>query len=161
MNLSILPAEFPDTRLVRFLEQHLTDMEGTAPDESQHALSLSDYDNAAIILLVGWVDLADAENATIAGTAALQVFQPGSAELKTMRTSPVFRGRGVAQEMLKAILEQAKQRGVNKVYLETGVHDFFSAAHAFYRKNGFEECPPFGKYVIDPHSVFMVKDLSN
>jgi putative acetyltransferase len=43
--------------------------------------------------------------------------------------------------------------------LETGSAASFAAARTMYMKNGFEICGPFGDYKLDPHSVFMTKQL--
>ncbi len=36
---------------------------------------------------------------------------------------------------------------------------FFAPARTLYARNGFEVCGPFGDYVLDPHSVFMEREL--
>jgi putative acetyltransferase len=48
---------------------------------------------------------------------------------------------------------------MSRLSLETGSWDYFRPAHAFYRRHGFVECPPFADYVLDPNSVFMSLDL--
>lgn len=173
MHLMIRAVDFAqstplDKDLIEFLAQHKADMAPTAPDCSQHALDLSSYNDPAVTLLVGRIAepiagtaVPKAETpATLAGTAAIKIFEAGKAELKTMRTAPHLRGHGVAQRMLDAVLELALKQQVNTVYLETGSHPFFAAAHAFYRKNGFQECQPFADYTEDPHSVFMAKKIA-
>ena len=45
--------------------------------------------------------------------------------------------------------------------LETGSDEFFAPARRLYARHGFTQCPPFGPYVPDPHSVFMQLDLRN
>jgi putative acetyltransferase len=80
-------------------------------------------------------------------------------EIKSMRTTEASRGKGIASTLLKHILNEAKQQGINIVSLETGSVDFFTPARKLYAKNGFEECGPFADYVLDPFSVFMTKAL--
>jgi putative acetyltransferase len=48
---------------------------------------------------------------------------------------------------------------MNRLSLETGSADSFQASRSMYLKNGFEFCGPFSDYKLDPHSVFMTKQL--
>jgi putative acetyltransferase len=48
---------------------------------------------------------------------------------------------------------------MSRLSLETGSWDYFQPARALYRKHGFVECAPFGRYLPDPNSVFMSLDL--
>ena len=51
---------------------------------------------------------------------------PGQAEPKSMRTTAGARGRGVATMLLKHIVAEARQRGYERVALETGTEDYFA-----------------------------------
>lgn len=57
--------------------------------------------------------------------------------------------------MLRHILDEARTRELERVYLETGSEDYFAPARRLYTRHGFSECPPFADYVLDPNSVFM------
>ena len=57
--------------------------------------------------------------------------------------------------MLLHILDHARSRNLERVYLETGTEDYFAPARRLYARHGFTECAPFAGYVLDPHSVFM------
>jgi putative acetyltransferase len=72
-----------------------------------------------------------------------------------MRTATGARGRGVATLMLRHILDAARTRNLERVFLETGTEDYFAPARRLYARNGFTECQPFADYVLDPNSVFM------
>lgn len=76
-------------------------------------------------------------------------------EIKSMRTTASARGRGVATLILRHILDDARARDLERVYLETGTEDYFAPARRLYARNGFTECPPFAGYTLDPNSVFM------
>jgi putative acetyltransferase len=95
----------------------------------------------------------------IVGTGALVEIGPGHEEIKSMRTAPQFRGRGVARRLLTFLLDDARRRRMHRVSLETGSMEFFAPARALYAKAGFVTCPPFGSYVDDPHSTFMTLEL--
>ena len=76
-----------------------------------------------------------------------------------MRTAKLFRGCGVASQLLLFALEHAKMEGFSSVSLETGTQDYFLAARTLYKKFGFVDCGPFGSYSIDPNSHFMTRAL--
>ena len=93
------------------------------------------------------------------GTGALAELEPGHEELKSMRTDPQRRGQGIATRILDFLLQNARERSICRISLETGSMAFFAPARALYAKAGFAICAPFGAYVEDPHSVFMTKAL--
>lgn len=153
MTPTIARADFTDPRLADFLQEHLDDMEPTAPPESRHALELGALQTPGVRL---WVATDDRG---IVGTAALAAVEEGHEEVKCMRTAPRVRGRGVASALLSHLVADARSRGVLRLSLETGGMEFFAPARALYRRAGFEPCAPFGSYVEDPLSVFMTQSL--
>ena len=155
---TITRADFTDPGLAAFLQEHLDDMEPTAPPESRHALELGDLQAPGVRL---WVAT---DGDVIVGTAALAVVpaaheEEAHEEVKSMRTAPRARGRGVASALLAHLVADARSRGVARLSLETGSMEFFAPARALYRRAGFEPCAPFGSYVEDPLSVFMTQAL--
>lgn len=152
--MTISRADFADPRLAAFLQAHLDDMEPTAPPESRHALDLASLQRPGVRL---WV--ATDEDG-IVGTAALSALDAQHEELKSMRTEPRARGRGIARGLLAHVLDDARARGVARVSLETGSMAFFAPAHALYASAGFEPCGPFGSYRDDPLSTFMTLVLT-
>ncbi|WP_104106222.1 GNAT family N-acetyltransferase [Nocardioides sp. 616] len=146
-------ADFGDPALATFLQAHLDDLAPTAPAESRHALAIDLLQAPGVRL---WVAL---EGTTIIGTGALAAMRAGHEEVKSMRTEPRCRGRGVARQLLQHLVRDARQRDVRQLSLETGSHDFFAPARALYASAGFQSCPPFGSYREDPNSVFMTKHL--
>ncbi|GAA4115187.1 GNAT family N-acetyltransferase [Nocardioides fonticola] len=154
MTLSITRAVFDDPALVAFLQAHLDDLAPTAPPESRHALDLTALQAPGVRLWTGHLD------GVLVGTVALAALEPGHEELKSMRTEPAVRGRGVAAAMLAHAVDDARSRGVRRISLETGSMAFFEPARSLYRRHGFLDCPPFGSYVEDPNSVFLSLDLA-
>ncbi|HSU02880.1 MAG TPA: GNAT family N-acetyltransferase [Nocardioides sp.] len=152
--MQISRADFEDPRLAPFLQAHLDDMEPTAPPESRHALDLAALRAPHVRL---WV-ATDGE--VIVGTVALAQVDVRHEELKSMRTEPRARGRGIGSALLVHALDDATARGVERVSLETGSMAFFDPARALYARAGFEPCGPFGSYVEDPLSTFMTKELA-
>jgi putative acetyltransferase len=148
-------ADFGDPTLRMFLRAHLADLAPTAPAESRHALDLAALMEPDVRV---WVAHLDEE---LVGTAALAELEPGHEELKSMRTDPARRGSGIGSALLLHLLADARARLVERISLETGTMAFFASARAFYRKHGFVECAPFGRYAEDPNSTFMTLSLSN
>jgi putative acetyltransferase len=152
----------PDVR--RLLDEHLADMFATSPAESVHALDHSALADPSITF---WT-ARDADGALL-GCGALRALAGANGggadaagaggEIKSMRTGAAARGRGVATLLLATILEEARSRGYDAVWLETGAEDYFAAARRLYARSGFVECGPFGAYAEDHHSVFMTLDL--
>jgi putative acetyltransferase len=136
-----------DVRLL--LDEHLADMFSTSPPESVHALDHSALSAPGVSF---WTAR---EAGMLLGCGALKQLAGGGGEVKSMRTAPAARGRGVAALLLAEILAEAGRRGLERLYLETGSQDFFAPARRLYARHGFAECPPFADYTLDPNSVFM------
>ncbi|GAB4064893.1 GNAT family N-acetyltransferase [Angustibacter speluncae] len=139
--------------VLALLEGHLADMRATSPPESVHAL---DPQALTASRMSFWTARDDG---LLLGCAALADLGGGEGEVKSMRTAPASRGRGVAAALLEHLLETARERGYARVSLETGSQDFFAPARRLYARHGFEVCGPFGSYREDPHSTFMTLAL--
>ena len=149
MTVAIHPADLDDPRVAALLDDHLAEMEPTAPPESRHALTIDQFRMPGVRL---WV----AESgAAVVGSVALKDLEPGHLELKTMRVSASVRGRGVGRLLLDHALAEARGSGATRVSLETGVAPVFDAARALYTGAGFTPCAPFGDYRLDRHSTFL------
>lgn len=137
--------------VLALLEGHLADMRATSPPESVHAL---DAEALTASRVTFWTAR---DEGTLLGCAALADLGGGEGEVKSMRTAPASRGRGVAAALLGHLLDTARERGYARVSLETGSQDFFAPARRLYARHGFEVCGPFGSYRDDPHSTFMTR----
>ncbi|MDR6865688.1 putative acetyltransferase [Microbacterium resistens] len=153
MTISIELVRSATPALEDFLAAHLRDMEPTAPPESRHALGTTALLAPDVRLFAAFLD------GVLAGTGALTTLGPEHEEIKSLRTEPSMRGRGIASAILGALLDDARARGIRRVSLETGSSDFFWPAHRLYAKAGFDESAPFGSYVDDPHSLFLTRRL--
>jgi len=100
------------------------------------------------------------EGDALVGCGALKELSTTHGELKSMHTLQSKRGAGLGRKMLEYVLSEARQRGYQRISLETGSTDGFKPSRTLYHSAGFEICEPFGDYVLDPHSVFMTLDLS-
>ena len=155
LDVSIRLDDLSDPRIAEFLEEHLADMRRTSPPESVHALDLDKLRQPGIRFWTVWQ--ADDQ---LVGTGAIKHLDETHAELKSMRTRAAYRGRGIAQQLLLHLIEQARTHGYRRLSLETGTHAFFAPAHRLYLRHGFVECGPFADYVPDPHSRFMTRELT-
>jgi putative acetyltransferase len=72
-----------------------------------------------------------------------------------MRTPGNLRRRGAGRALLSHILDVARGRRYEELFLETGCHPDFGAAQSLYRSAGFQLCGPFGPYRENANSVFM------
>lgn len=124
-------------------------MYATSSPESVHALDVTGLVDPAVTVWTLWDD------ERVLGCAALRELSPVEGEIKSMRTAPVARGQGVATRLLGHLLAAARQRGYERVSLETGSQEFFAPARRLYARHGFVGCPPFGDYRPDPNSTFL------
>ena len=135
--------------VIALLQEHMLDMAGTAPEQSNHALDIEALKAPNITFYSCF------EHGQLLGCAAIMQLDDTHCELKSMRTVNFARNRGVASLLLKHLLNVAKSRGYSKISLETGSHPFFKPACKLYENFGFNYCPPFANYELDPHSLFM------
>ncbi|MFF1540966.1 GNAT family N-acetyltransferase [Microbacterium sp. NPDC058269] len=153
MSIVIEQVEAASPALAEFLVAHHAELEHTAPAESRHALVFERLLAPGVRLFAGHLD------GRPVATGALATVEDGHEEIKSMRTDPGLRGRGLGRTMLAFLLDDAASRGVRRISLETGSAEFFVPARALYSAAGFRECGPFGSYALDPYSTFMTLEL--
>ena len=136
------------------LAEHLASMRGLSPPESVHALDLEGLKRPDVAFWTAW------DGGALAGCGALKAIDATHGEVKSMRTAPTHRRRGVARAMLEHIVEEARRRRYVRLSLETGSMAAFAPARELYARRGFRACPPFAGYRDDPNSVFMALDLT-
>ncbi|WP_431279900.1 GNAT family N-acetyltransferase [Leifsonia poae] len=153
MTIDVRPADFADTRLSDFLAAYLDELAPTAPPESRHAFDFGALQQPSVRMFVAY------DGDDIVGTGALSTIEPGHEELKSMRTAPTHRGKGIASLMLTHLLQDARSRDIARISLDTGSMDFFRPARALYAKSGFVTSEPYGRHVVDPNTVYMTLAL--
>ena len=157
MNIDAYEIKVDDLRgpeVAELLAEHLSEMHVHSPPESVHALDLDALRKPEITFWSVW------SGDKLAGCGALKELDEKHGEIKSMRTSFEFRGKGAGKLMLQHILAEAEKRGYARLSLETGSMAHFDPARRLYKNFGFEYCGPFADYILDPNSVFMTKDLS-
>lgn len=145
--------DLQDTKVHELLQEHLRNMFLHSPPESVHALDIEALHAPEITFWTVW------EDGELLGCGALKELDSLHAEIKSMRTASAHLRKGVARNLLKYMLEEAKRRGYTRLSLETGSMEAFEPARQLYASFGFTYCGPFADYVEDPYSVFMTKGL--
>jgi putative acetyltransferase len=153
MNVQIRLDDLSDPRIAALLEEHLQDMRRISPPESVHALDLERLKKPEILFWSAW------DESALAGCGALKRLDAEHAELKSMRTSNVYRRKGIGKLILEHIMSEARRLGYRRMSLETGSMPFFAPAHSLYASYGFVRCTPFADYKEDPYSICMTRNL--
>lgn len=143
----------PDT--IALLTAHLEEMKNLSPPGSVHALNLEELSGPVIDFWTAW------DGNQLLGCGALKTMENGHCEIKSMHTVNGHRGKGIGVNILRFLVDEARQRGFNRISLETGSVGAFAPARALYSKFGFVVCGPFADYRHDPHSVYMTLDLKD
>ncbi|NIJ38856.1 putative acetyltransferase [Sphingopyxis panaciterrae] len=135
------------------LERHFAGMLANSPAGSCHFL---DFEGLNAPDVTFWSIHKAGE---LAGCGALKILGDAHGEIKSMRTADAFLRQGVAARMLVHIVGEARDRGLERLSLETGSSPAFEPALALYRNHGFEDCEPFADYRPDSFSRFMTRQL--
>ncbi len=138
----------PDVRAL--LAVHLEFARAPTPPEDAHALDVDGLLDPAVTFFS-----YRAEGGGLLAVGALKRLDPDHAEIKSMHTAEVARGRGLGRLMLDHLIAVARERGYRRVSLETGSMAEFAPARSLYASAGFELCEPFGDYRDSPNSTYM------
>ncbi|MBY8911832.1 GNAT family N-acetyltransferase [Bacillus sp. YC2] len=140
--------------VIALLQNHLQSMALHSPRESIHALDADRLRQPDITFWSAW------DGDDLLGCGALKELDSRHGEVKSMKTSPQHVRKGVAKQLLYHIIEEARQRGYQRISLETGSMAAFHPARSLYEKAGFHYCEPFANYKKDPNSVFMTLEIA-
>lgn len=122
------------------------------PAEARYALDLSSLSQANVLFAVA----RNADGAAV-GCGAV-VLHGACGEVKRMYVKPEARGLGMARQIIETLESSARERGCQTLMLETGPYQ--TEALAFYARQGYVRCGPFGDYPEHPLSVFMCRQLA-
>jgi len=151
--LQIREDNLQGTQIAHLLREHVRSALKHSPPESTHALDLEELRSPDITFWTVW------QGQELLGCGALKELDANHGEIKSMRTVPKYRGKGVASRMLVYIIKEAERRSYRRLSLETGSMEAFAPARALYMRFGFEYQGPFADYKEDPFSVFMTLSL--
>lgn len=153
MTLSIAKESPVGSDLTLLFERHTADMHADTPPESIHMMDSSELAIPQVHFFV-----AREAGAPLA-MGAFKILSNAHGEIKSMHVLTEARGRGLSKVMLAHVEAAARQEGLARLSLETGVQPTFVAARALYEKAGYQICGPFEGYWDDPNSLFMTKEL--
>jgi putative acetyltransferase len=135
--------------VLALLEEHLHNMYELSPPDKVFAFDASKLKAPSVTFWTAWK--AD----SLLGCAAPKELSATEGEIKSMRTPSARRRTGAGRALLSHIVDVARARGYQVLYLETGCHPAFLPAQALYRSAGFELCGALGSYRDNGNSVFM------
>jgi putative acetyltransferase len=155
MSAVTIAAETPlqdDVRLlVERLNAHLLPL---SPVEYQFKMTVEQMADSDTTLFVA----RDGDGHAV-GMGALKVHDAALGEVKRMFTLPEVRGQRVGSKLLDAIVDLARQRGLERLMLETGTGDGMTEAHRLYTRYGFVPRGPFLDYPESQWSAFFELSL--
>lgn len=97
---------------------------------------------------------------TAIGMGALKRHPDGIGEVKRMFTHPQARGLGVGAAIVARVEDLARREGLNRLVLETGSVQGFTAAWRTYERQGFTRCGAVLDYPPNTgHNIFYEKSL--
>ena len=131
------------------LRLHVREALSWSPPSTGHAMEPEALLAHDITVFTAW------NGTQLACTGALRTLCEDAGELKAMRAAPAYRGRGAGAAMLAHLLDEARRRGLRRVFLETGNTPGFRPAVRLYESFGFVVCEPFGDHVDDGFSICM------
>ncbi len=133
---------------------HLAGMNANSPPGHDFSLDMSGLKAPDVTVWSAW------EDKEILGIGALRQIDSANGEVKSMRTHPHHLRKGVGAAILEHIIAQARESGLQRLSLETGIGSAFEPALQLYRKRGFLNGPAFAEYVPSDFSQFLHLRLS-
>lgn len=149
----IVKDDLQGTAVIDLLAFHLAEMHALSPPCKVHAMPVERLRQPDVTFYSAW------DGDSLAAVGALREIEPGRGELKSMRATPEYRGKGAGEAILLHLMTEAQRRGYGWLGLETGRPAAYLPAQSLYRKHGFTECEDFGDYVGDEFSMCMSRSL--
>jgi putative acetyltransferase len=114
---------------------------------------IDDYQHAYIEN--GGAFLVMREGGRIIATGALRKLEDGIGEIKRLWLLMEYHGQGLGFQMMAALINLAREKGYNKLRLET-CPAYQQRAYAFYHRLGFYDIPRYGD---DPDDIGMEMEI--
>lgn len=151
MKVSIDNLSHPD--VAALLAIHLRGMREHSPQDGVNALDLDCLRQPGLTFWTAW------DAGSLLACGALKDLEGTSGEIKSMRTHPEHLRKGAARAVLARIVEVARERGYERLSLETGSGPVFDAAVRLYEVFGFRPGEAFADYEPNDFSRFFHLDL--
>jgi putative acetyltransferase len=123
------------------------------PAESNHFEDIAALRLPNVTFVVGYL----AAEVVACGAVKIMADDGPYGEVKRVYVLETQRGRGHSSAIMDMLESTLRSAGVSFARLETGILQ--PEALGLYRKRGYFERGPFGKYQPDPLSVFMERQL--
>lgn len=150
---TITPDPLESDEVLDLLRLHLEEMHAASPACKVHAMPPERLREDDVTFY------AVREDGALAAVGALKALGPEHGELKSMRATPAFRGKGAGRALLEHLIDEARARGYRWLGLETGRTVEFADARRLYERYGFRECDAFNGYTSDEFSLCMEREL--
>ncbi|HEX8485435.1 GNAT family N-acetyltransferase [Sphingomonas sp.] len=136
------------------IARHFADAHANSPPGFRFVLGPEKLAQPDVTFFSAW------DGDALAGMGAIKDSGCGNAEVKSMRTEPAHRRKGVGAAVLARIVAGAREAGLTRLSLETGTGEDFAPARALYLRAGFVDCAAFADYPADsPHNCYMTLEL--
>lgn len=137
-------------RLVCLTDEYLS---GLYPAESNHLEDVGVLLGSKALMLGAWRD------EQMVGCGAVKFMDDDGVygEIKRVFVLPDHRGQGISKAIMQVLEDGLRSRRIGLARLETGISQ--PEAIGLYRRLGYQERGPFGRYRLDPLSLFMEKSL--
>jgi GNAT superfamily N-acetyltransferase len=142
VRLERVPFDHPDAVALRAAHEAYGDALYASDPASVHRFTSEVLDPSSVLLTVVAYD--DARPVGHACLRTLDGPMAGELEIKRMYVEPDARGSGVADALLSAVEQRAKDEGAPRVVIHTG--DRQHAALRFYQRHGYTPIDVFAPY---------------
>ncbi|MDX1444103.1 MAG: GNAT family N-acetyltransferase [Gammaproteobacteria bacterium] len=139
--------------VTRLLEDYIKASRAAWPAHEDYVLDREELMDDAVTF---WTARLDGR---IVGCIALKLLDDSRAEIKSLCVDSAVRGEGIGKQLVSAVIDEARDRNLDALLLETGSMPFYAAARRLYADFGFEPCGVFGEYRDDLASCFMRLEL--
>ncbi|WP_164115575.1 GNAT family N-acetyltransferase [Sphingorhabdus sp. Alg239-R122] len=151
--MKIIRDDLTDPQVLALLEEHFSGMLENSPKDQCHFLDIEGLKSDGVTFWSIW------DGDRLAGIGAVQELDDRHGEIKSMRVSEEYLGRGAGRKMLDHIIAETKDRGYSRLSLETGSGEAFAPAISLYKSAGFDICEPFGDYKATQFNQYMSLEL--
>jgi ElaA protein len=144
-------ADIDDPALVELVDELVSDLRSRYP-------AMTDVETPAEIVEDWGVFVIVRVDTAPAACGAVRRLPDGRAELKRMYVRSEMRGRGLVRVLLDSLEARAAEAGFDALYLVTG--DRQPEAEAAYRREGFVDTAPWGRWVGIPPAICMMRPIT-
>lgn len=148
-NFSIQIIDPNDKKAIPIIDELSENLFSRFGSDGRNSFTDWENDNLRFIFVIAEIDNQ------IVGCGALRPVSENAGEIKRMYAK--YSGKEIGKMILAFLEDKAKQLNYTNLILETRLKN--EQAVAFYKKQGYEIIPNYGKYVNRPEAVCLGKSL--